>query len=381
MFIKQAWLIIRFAKTDEILYKSLDNFIYYFYFFLYIVSERRDLIDAISKISDGLDKELKPLIQKLAKNIGDNIKHPEIINMCKILGIADPELKDVSSILQRLRKTHNWSFSRNSVIRCVQVEYKRDYDGVEKKEGYENPVRINDNMISEENFEKIESLLKKYKKSITPAKDIITKARKEDMENYTWKCHVANELALLAIKMENDHETKHQEELCKEYAKRAKMVRDSRFATDANSYEAIILACNSTQSLKNSIKGEWEFKTVWEVKNDEDKCRECIRDQCRATNCNHECHRVVRPMTTKGLKYAIKTNKDLADLDNHVKRLTTIDNDICRIGKMLLENPKTKKLLGSTDIKKLIFSHIDKDECLQCDLWIEKHPNFYEDLK
>ena len=86
-------------------------------------------------------------------------------------------------------------------------------------------------------------------------------------------------------------------------------------------------------------------------------------------------------MTTKGLKYAIKTNKDLADLDSHVKRLTSIDNDICRIGKMLLENPKTKKLLGPLDIKKLIYSHIDKDECLQCDLFLENKPDFFENFK
>ncbi len=344
------------------------------------MSERREIIDKLSEISDSLDKDLKPLIQKLAKNIGDNINHPEIINMCKILGIDDPQLEDVSSIIQRLKKKHNWSFSRYSILKNIQPEYKREYDG-EKKE-YENPVRINDNMITPENFEKIESLLKKYKKTNTPAKEIITKARKEDMETYTWKCHTANELALLALKMEADHDAdKHDDELCKEYAKRAKMVRDSRFATDANSYEAIILACNSTQSLKNSIKGEWEFKTIWEIKDDEDKCRECIKDECRANKCNHECHRVVRPMTTKGLKYAIKTNKDLADLDSHVKRLTSIDNDICRIGKMLLENPKTKKLLGPLDIKKLIYSHIDKDECLQCDLFLENKPDFFENFK
>lgn len=345
------------------------------------MSERREIIDKLSAISDSLDKDLKPLIQKLAKNIGDNIKHPEIINMCKILGINDPELHDVSSIIQRLKKKHNWAFGTTTLLTHIPVQYKREYGG-EKKEEYSNPVRINDNMITPDNFDKIESLLKKYKKANTPAKEIITKARKEDMETYTWKCHTANELALLALKMEADHDAdKHDDKLCKEYAKRAKMVRDSRFATDANSYEAIILACNSTQSLKNSIKGEWEFKTIWEIKDDEDKCRECIKSECRASKCNHECHRVVRPMTTKGLKYAIKTNDDLAALDKHVKRLTTIDNDICRIGKMLLENPKTKKLLGVVDIKKMMYSHVDKDECLACDLFLENHPEFFDQWK
>jgi uncharacterized protein YaaR (DUF327 family) len=86
-------------------------------------------------------------------------------------------------------------------------------------------------------------------------------------------------------------------------------------------------------------------------------------------------------MTTKGLKYAIKTNEDLKELDQHIKRLQTMDNDICKIGKILLENPKTKKALGVTEIKKLIYSHVEKDECLQCDLFLEKNPNFFEEFK
>lgn len=344
------------------------------------MSERRDLIDKISKISDGLSKDLEPLIKQLADNIGKNLKHPEILNMAKLVGIDDPKDEDVSAIIQRLRDYYSWSFSRHTILRCIQTKYKRAYRG-EKKDGYEAPIRINENMVTPDNFERIEDLLKEYKKANTPAKDIISKARKEEMETYTWKCHVANELALLAIKMENEHIEKHQDELCKDYAKRAKMVRDSRFATDANSYEAIILACNSTQSLKNSIKGEWEFKTIWEIKADEKKCRECIQDQCESSKCSHECHRVIRPMTTKGLKYAIKTNEDLSDLDQQIKRLQQINNDICRIGKMLLENPKTKKLLGVIDIKKLIYSHVDKDECLQCDLFLEKNPTFFDTFK
>jgi hypothetical protein len=344
------------------------------------MSERRDLIDKISKISDGLNKDLEPLIRKLSDNIANNIKHPEIINMAKIVNIEDPTVEDVSSIMQRLKENYNWSFSRNTILKYMKPEYKRAYKG-EKKDGYAKPIMIHENFVTDVNIEVVEAALKKYKKSNTVAKPIIVKARKEDMEVYDWKCHTANELAWLAIKMENEHNEKHQDELCKEYSKRAKMVRDSRFATDANSYEAIILACNSTQSLKNSIKGEWEFKTVWEVKNDEDKCRECIKDQCRKEKCNHECHRVVRPMTTKGLKYAIKTNKDLADLDQHIKRLESIHNDICRIGKMLLENPKSKKLLGAKGIKRLMYSHIDRDECLQCDLFLEKTPTFFEDFK
>jgi hypothetical protein len=338
--------------------------------------EAQNLIDKISKISDTVKKDIKPLVQKLAKNLADNIDSHEIKNMAKIEGINDPETKDVARILNRLRKKYNWSFGKTALYAYVQSEYKEG----EVEKGYDAPVRVNDNYI-ETHIDELKNKIKEYERKNTPAKDIITKARIPDMEKYTWKCHTAEELAMLAIKMENEHEEKHEDKLCKDYCKKVKMVRDSRFATDANSYDAILLGANSTQSLKNSISGEWEFKTVWEVKDDEEKCRECIHENCRAEKCKHECHRVVRPMTTKGLKYAIKTNDDLKELDKRIKYLVEVDNDICRMGKMLLQNPKTKKQLGIAAIKRLIYAHIEKEECMQCDVFLDKNPTFLDDLQ
>ena len=311
--------------------------------------EAKDLIDRISSISDNVKKDLKPLIQDLAKNIGDNINKAEIKNLAVLEGIKDGKVQE-----------------------------------------YTQPVRVNDNYI-ESHIDELKDKIRDYEKKNTPAKDIITKARLVDVEKYeSWNCHMAGELAQLAIKMENEHNAKdeksnhlcqHEDKLCKDYSKKIKMVRDSRFATDANSYDAILLGANSTQSLKNSISGEWEFKTVWEVKNDEDDCRECIHENCRHEKCKHECHRVVRPMTTKGLKYAIKTNEDLKELDKRIKYLVEVDNDICRMGKMLLQNPKSKKQLGVAAIKRLMYAHIEKEECTQCDLFLSKNVTFLDDLE
>ena len=347
--------------------------------------EAKDLIDRISSISDNVKKDLKPLIQDLAKNIGDNINKAEIKNLAVLEGIKDPEIKDVASILERLRKKYEWSFGKTTLYNYVQKEYK---DG--KVQEYTQPVRVNDNYI-ESHIDELKDKIRDYEKKNTPAKDIITKARLVDVEKYeSWNCHMAGELAQLAIKMENEHNAKdeksnhlcqHEDKLCKDYSKKIKMVRDSRFATDANSYDAILLGANSTQSLKNSISGEWEFKTVWEVKNDEDDCRECIHENCRHEKCKHECHRVVRPMTTKGLKYAIKTNEDLKELDKRIKYLVEVDNDICRMGKMLLQNPKSKKQLGVAAIKRLMYAHIEKEECTQCDLFLSKNVTFLDDLE
>ena len=347
--------------------------------------EAKQLIDRISSISDNVKKDLKPLVQKLAKNIGDNIDKAEIKNLAALEGIKDPEIKDVASIMNRLRKKYEWSFGKTALYSYIQKEYMDS-----KVKEYEKPVRLNDNYI-ESHIDELKEKIRDYERKNTPAKDIITKARQQDIEKYeTWNCHMAGELAALAVKMENEHNAKdkhgnhlcqHEDKLCKDYAKRIKMVRDSRFATDANSYDAILLGANSTQSLKNSISGEWEFKTVWEIRDDEDDCRECIHENCRSEKCKHECHRVVRPMTTKGLKYAIKTNEDLKELDKRIKYLVEVDNDICRMGKMLLQNPKSKKQLGIAAIKRLIYAHIEKEECTQCDLFLNKNPTFLDDLE
>ena len=112
-----------------------------------------------------------------------------------------------------------------------------------------------------------------------------------------------------------------------------------------------------------------------------EKCRECIKENCKKEKCNHECHRVVRPMTTKGLKYAIKTNDDLTQLDKEVKKLMVYGDDICPMGKRLLRNPKTLKMLGKVEIEKLIYKHIEKQDCLECDMFLEKHPNHFKEMK
>lgn len=336
------------------------------------LSERKEILDSLAKESDRI-KDKRGLIKALALNLSNTLDTPYIKTLAKNVGIEEPHKKDIGKLMQRLRDKHFPNLSTRYIHECIGPEYKE----VTKPVGNESKV-IRLNLENEEQREQLREQIKEYDRHHTPAKDIIPKIRSSEIEKYTWNCHLAEELAMLAVKMEKEHD-KHEDKLCKEYAKRAKMVRDSRFATNMNSYEAIVVACNTTDSLKHAISGEYGFKTVWEVRDDEEKCRECLGlEQCKAEGCTHECHRVVRPMTTKGLKYAIKTNEDLIELDEHIKRLTVMDNDICKIGKILLENPLTKKKLGVAAIKRLMYSHIEKDECLQCDMFLQKNPKFFD---
>ena len=84
--------------------------------------EAKQLIDRISSISDNVKKDLKPLVQKLAKNIGDNIDKAEIKNLAALEGIKDPEIKDVASIMNRLRKKYEWSLAKQHYT----VTFKRN---------------------------------------------------------------------------------------------------------------------------------------------------------------------------------------------------------------------------------------------------------------
>ncbi len=337
------------------------------------LEERKDLIDKLAQVSDVI-KDKKGLVKALALNLSKTLDTPYIKTLAKNIGIKDPKLDDISSIIIRLREKHFPNISQRWIQECLDKTYKKSTGPQDVTES--KVIRLN--LENEEQREKLREDIKEYDRKHTPAKDIIPKIRAADIEKYTWNCHLAEELAMLAVKMEKEHD-KHEDKLCKEYSKRAKMVRDSRFATNVNNYEAIVVACNTTDSLKHAISGEYGFKTVWEVREDESKCRECLGlKQCEAEGCRHECHRVVRPMTTKGLKYAIKTNEDLKELDEHIKRLEVMDNDICKMGKILLENPLTKKKLGTNAIKRLMYKHIEQDECLQCDMFLAKKPDFFE---
>jgi len=337
-------------------------------------SERKEIIDKLAQVSDTITNK-KELVLKLAKNIEKNLDKPDIKNMCSILGIENPQKENISSIVRRLRDKHFPAIS----LRWIEDVIPREYKQVRKEQADDSKiVRLSEKYIKD-NKDELKAKIKEIEQKDSPAKDIISKARIPDMEKYTWDCWLAEEIALLAIKLEKEHKEKHEDKLCKEFSKRAKSTRDARFATNMNAYEAIILAVNTTQSLKNAISGEWEFKTLWEILEDMDKCRECLGpEQCRKEKCKHECHRVVRPMTTKGLKWAMRKNEDLKAWDNEIKRLIVDEDDLCHMAKTILKNPKSKKLLGEKEQLKLFYKHIENFDCLQCESFIEKHPDFFK---
>jgi len=339
-----------------------------------LTHERLRLIEQFNLLEKDAVKDKKQIILDLSKNLDKSLKQkrPDIMNQLQILSL-EPDVRSISTLIKRIRDKNNWSVSDKWIELVLPAHYKRE---TKPSTTQAEAVYLSDNYLKE-NADIILSRIKDVTKG--PAKDIKVKERIKDVEEYDWACHFAQELVKLAINMEKEHEGKHDKSLCSEYAKRAKSTRDRRFATSINNYEAIIIGVHASTSLKNAIAGEWEFLTRWDIQDNEIKCTECLgHAQCEKEKCGCVCHRVIKPMTTKGLKYAIKTNEYLKDWDKQIQRLTLLNNDICRIGKVLLEYKKTEEFLDLRDKKKLIFNHIERDECLQCEIFLEKHPKFFE---
>jgi len=334
-------------------------------------------IHNIKILAENNRREIKPAIKSLAGIYEEGIldKNPYLISKIKATLATSEEitLNDIANFINKLKKKHFPNVSTSWIYEILPDKYK-------KKVNYEQLIKSDD--INDASLFSMKDTLKERLKRMErgddyTSKDIKIKERVEDIEMYDWKCYIAQELAKLSIKLEKNH-VKHDASLCAKFAKRVKTARDARFATDMQAYEAIVVACGSFKSLNDVAEGEWEFKNFWTIFDDMKNCKECLSiEDCAARKCKHICHKVVKPMTTKGLKYAIKTNEWLSDLDKQMKNIMHYDNDLCAIAKILFENPKTNKYLNTHDKKDILARHIKNTDCFQCQDFLESKPDFF----
>lgn len=347
-------------------------------------AEAEKLIDEIKHYSKDLKPLMKTKIIELAKMYEQaiNEKTPSVIikikNIKKYRTNEPINAKDIALLLNKLRDDNFEVVSKSWIYEILPEKYKHEQEKVEKKGLKLEEITEKDLYLHKDD------LLRRIKDMDRgPAQDIKVKETKEDIERYNFECFMAGELAKLAIKMEKEHKEKHDPKLCTKVSKHIKSARDSRFATTQMEYEALIVACNSTTSLAHVVEGEYGFKQRWEIEEDEHNCRDC-RDkiECAATKCNCTCHDVVKKMTTKGLKFAINTNKTLKELDDRMKQIMNEDwSNLCPFATILLKNPKINKYMKGNSKKKIISSHIEKDDCNQCEFFLEDNPHFFDEGK
>lgn len=297
-------------------------------------------------------------------------------------------LVHVSKIVKMLREKYFPTVSITWIQKCMPDEYK-EYRTVQEKEFDVNS--ITDKQLIEKGAE-ISRRIKKLS-SRGPAQDIRIKKSVEGLKNHEFLTESANILYQIILNIEKDMQVeidnKDEEklnrlkEIDKEIAKRLNTIADRRFSTNIQKYEAIILATGTYDSLNNATKYETEILPRWEVYDRERKCRKCMDDltQCRTEKCNCACHETVKHLTTKGLKWAKDHNPDLKKLDEGIKRFSEWNDDICSIGKVILQNAHTGDYMNPTMRKKLIYSHIQKDKCEDCEFFLDEHPNFFNELE
>lgn len=212
---------------------------------------------------------------------------------------------------------------------------------------------------------------------VGPAKDIKVKNNKNAIKSHDWNCDTADQLAKLALKCENEHNNEHDKSYCSGTAKIIKTARDMRFATTYSKYQAIAISAEHTRSLADLAGEEVMVLSRWEVHDNEKNCRECLDlISCRASKCNHICHLFKKEMTTKGIKWAFRYNKELCAFKEQIARLVMDNNDFCELMKVVLFNPYLKTSIATR--KSLMAKHIEVDDCDICMYFISKNPDWYK---
>ena len=332
------------------------------------------ILNELMKLDNKDDKLKKQRIRELADELSRLIKekNPRILNQLKIINEPEED-KSILALVKWYRNKHNLSFSTDYISKCIPIKYIR----IRESKGGESPmVRLSQNYVKD-HLSELQEMIKEVTKGA--AQDIKIKVRKETIDKQGWKSLIALELVELAKKI--DEQEIVEPELEKEIAERLRMVRYGRFATTWAHYEAIIAACNTTKSLTHAIAEEHRPLTRGEIDKNEHNCRECFCEGA-PKKCTCHCHRTTQQMTTKGLKWAIKHNRRLGEFDEHYKRIGNTDHDdICPHIKSLFSNPNMDKHLSQDNKMDLLTKHIEDEQCIRCEMFLDEHPEFFKSEK
>lgn len=337
-----------------------------------IYNEIEDILNELKDLDSSNKDTKKEIIRKLAKKIEDGLKerNGRLLNQFRMIGQTE-ELSSIALYILWLINKYQMDISRTTVQGALEQKYKKETNPVQ---GVESPIiRLSDNYVLEHKDELVDRI-----KHLTQgaAKDIRIKTRKDTIDMQGWKSLISLELVELAKKIDEREEI--DKELEKEIAERLRMVRDGRFATTWSHYEAIIAAVNCTKSLTFAIEEEKRPLTRDEITKNEGGCKECYCSGSPKNKCDCHCHRTTQAMTTKGLKWAIKHNKRLGEFDEYIKRIGNMEReDICPMIKTLFTNPNMDKHLTPDDKMNLLSKHIEREQCIRCEMFLDKHPDFF----
>jgi len=336
------------------------------------MNDIENCIQRLIKVDRTNELSKKDIIQELANHLDVAILRNDarVLNQLKMLKL-EVDVKSIVRLICWIRDKNNLSFSDDWIRKSLTKKYKDERGRITTQES--PTVRLSDNYIKDNSNELLDRIKQLTK---PPAPDIKIKVKKDSIDLQGWSRKTSLELVELAKKVDEDEEFS--DELDDEIAERVRMVRDGRFATTWSRYEGIIAATNMTKSLTHAIAEEQRALTRIEIIHNEDSCSECYCDGEPKDKCTCHCHRTIQKMTTKGLKWAIKHNKRLGEFDETMRRLGDTDyDDICPFIKRMFTNPNMDKHLSRDNKMDILSNHIEKEQCIRCEMFLDKHPDFF----
>ena len=337
-------------------------------------SEIEVSINKLIRLDEITVKEKKEIILEIGDKLEKAIKNrsPRTLNRLKLLGLKE-ETQSIAQLISWIIEKNNLSIGKTWLYHEVPKKWKHE----KTSSGESDIVRLSDKYLEEHAEELMEKL-----RRITqgPAKDIKLKTKKtDDIDKQGWNTKTALALVLLAKKIDEEGVEK---ELDDEISDKINMVKDGRFATTWGRYEAIVVAVQTTKSLTHAIEEEQRPLTREEITKNENNCKECYCEGSPKSKCDCHCHRTTQAMTTNGLKWAIKHNKRLGEFNESIKRISDMEReDICQSMKRLFTNPNMDKHLTHDDKMNLYTRHIEKEQCIRCEMFLEEHPEFFKSDK
>ena len=348
-----------------------------------IVELKNEIIEA----SKALKKETVIELSKLYLSAFDEPIRGDILQEIRtILKREKIKPSDIAAFLKAWKDALGLNVSDAWLYKILPEECKTEYKKNDNLTEKKAKAAAYLSQKSEEEVELIYDLAKETAENSKKRRSLdqhLEAVKKETDEHGEYGCELAEIFREAAEKLDKEHDEHHDKDLEKKSKKKLKSAVDSRHISSKPQMEMLILAAEYGSSLKNVVEGTSYPLNRWEVERNEKGCKECGNDtvRCSKESCSCVCHSTHKVGTTKGMKYARDTDKDLKEFSDNLQKLKEIEDnsdDLCNLGKIVLGNPR---LNDSSTRLRVISDHIKATKCERCESFLENNEQFFEEGK
>ena len=339
-------------------------------------TQKEKILELAEVYEQGI-QENNPEILKRMRNLlkKDNLERHDICNAiskwCESEDIASERMV-YKTLPKRLKGEYSAPVQNVTALEAESLSETQLWSD-DKKEAYFDSIRDDVENIKNRRKPMVE------KPKLLGNKDEVL----ESIKGFSYPCLLAQRIAKLLEKFLEEHEEHHDIELEKKYDNILKSAIDARHIASEKEMEAVVLAIEYGASIKNVADGQQYVLSFHEIYNNWIRCEECSKDPKRCIkqpHCRCICHAVMKKGTTKGVKFAINSNKHLKEFRERLQaQKNNPTADLCEDGKIILFNGRFEGGLKKSDLKRAIVDHIEFTDCLLCPDFLTKHPKFLDE--